>query len=350
MKSDFILNCDSNYSLEHDESNTFIRQYFYSRFTQPKNTFPMLQKEDQKDLTMDIIKKLRRSRKSLAISIRWDNEIPKELPLSTAAKIEENFYFCKDLLEKIKEKFQERVIWSRHALLCHLKCSSLQLRYVLPMFAYYYENGPFRNLFLPFGYDPKKDPKSKIYQIIDTRVLTLMNINQNENSNRLKMNKCNMFTNNKNRSMVSYLDSPATSSKNLDVSNLVEDSYIFRPGNISSLKRISFQLCDIEIEEVQKIIHENDGQETECTEKDGWLAKGSIERIRAILNQEVKNMLKKIELTKSDSEIIEVSTIYDDNWIEFDDIDNMDNIDIDNIINVNDMDIDDNETSMLNDD
>ncbi|KAH9409577.1 General transcription factor 3C polypeptide 5 [Tyrophagus putrescentiae] len=42
-------------------------------------------------------------------------------------------------------------------------------------------------------------------------------------------------------------------------------------------------ICDIDVPEVKQIIAENDGQEVECTEKDGWCSKDAIDRIRKIM-------------------------------------------------------------------
>lgn len=36
--------------------------------------------------------------------------------------------------------------------------------------AYHFVNGPWRPLWVRYGYDPRKDPKARIYQTFDFRV------------------------------------------------------------------------------------------------------------------------------------------------------------------------------------
>ncbi|OTF69395.1 general transcription factor 3C polypeptide 5-like protein, partial [Euroglyphus maynei] len=170
MKSDFILNCDPDSSIRNDQSITMIKQYFYSRFFQPKQLIAMMRKDVEKDdLQQDLIRRLRKSRKVNFTVVRWDDEsVPESLPEEYRKDFDKNL-LRSELARRVKEKFEARPCWSRYGLICHLKCSPLLLRYVLPYTTYYFENGPFRALWIPYGYDPRKDPKAKIYQTIEAR-------------------------------------------------------------------------------------------------------------------------------------------------------------------------------------
>ena len=66
--------------------------------------------------------------------------------------------------------FQERPIYSKSAIRSISKVPLIQLKCLLPCVAYYFINGPWRSLWVRFGYDPRKDPKSRIYQTLDYRV------------------------------------------------------------------------------------------------------------------------------------------------------------------------------------
>lgn len=57
--------------------------------------------------------------------------------------------------------------------MCETKLFHDQLKYVLPAAAYYFVNGPFRVMWVKFGYDPRKDPDAKIYQTLDFRMRSL---------------------------------------------------------------------------------------------------------------------------------------------------------------------------------
>jgi hypothetical protein len=45
-----------------------------------------------------------------------------------------------------------------------------QFRELLPYVAYTVSNGPFSNLYLRYGYDPAKDPSSRIYQQVKCKL------------------------------------------------------------------------------------------------------------------------------------------------------------------------------------
>jgi len=68
--------------------------------------------------------------------------------------------------------FQQKPIWSRIALAAQLASSSavLALKAVLPVVAYYFTSGPWRSMWVRLGYDPRTDPRAKVYQSLDARV------------------------------------------------------------------------------------------------------------------------------------------------------------------------------------
>ncbi|KAB1218180.1 General transcription factor 3C polypeptide 5 [Morella rubra] len=71
--------------------------------------------------------------------------------------------------------FDERPIWPKESLTERLLDKSLSftvemLRRLLSRIAYYFSSGPFLRFWIRKGYDPRKDPDSRIYQRIDFRV------------------------------------------------------------------------------------------------------------------------------------------------------------------------------------
>lgn len=71
--------------------------------------------------------------------------------------------------------FDEQPIWLKNSLSERLHGQGLTivdrvLRKLLFMAAYYFSNGPFLRLWIRKGYDPRKDPESRIYQRMDYRV------------------------------------------------------------------------------------------------------------------------------------------------------------------------------------
>eukprot|EP00257_Ricinus_communis_P021369 XP_015580843.1 general transcription factor 3C polypeptide 5 isoform X2 [Ricinus communis] len=75
----------------------------------------------------------------------------------------------------VSELFDERPIWPKDALTGRLLVKNLKfthqtLRRLLLAVAYYFSGGPFLRFWIRKGYDPRKDPDSRIYQRIDFRV------------------------------------------------------------------------------------------------------------------------------------------------------------------------------------
>ncbi|RKP14300.1 RNA polymerase III transcription factor IIIC subunit-domain-containing protein, partial [Piptocephalis cylindrospora] len=75
-------------------------------------------------------------------------------------------------VEKVRECFQERPIWTRLALegTIALKNPYDLYRTILPALAYNCQNGPWRDCWIRFGYDPLKEPSSRAYQVVEVRV------------------------------------------------------------------------------------------------------------------------------------------------------------------------------------
>ncbi|GAU21818.1 hypothetical protein TSUD_176630 [Trifolium subterraneum] len=75
----------------------------------------------------------------------------------------------------VSRMFEEKPIWSKNSLTERLLDKGLSFspgmfRRLLCRIAYYFSSGPFQRFWIKKGYDPRKDPDSRIYQRIDYRV------------------------------------------------------------------------------------------------------------------------------------------------------------------------------------
>ncbi|GAA5995272.1 hypothetical protein JCM5350_008184 [Sporobolomyces pararoseus] len=90
---------------------------------------------------------------------RPDESFLKELKRSELNDVEKRI---KELLEN------ERPVWTRLALLNQLTRDQVKYisnnKSVWPMVGYTFSDGPFRDLVVRFGYDPRKDPQARFYQ------------------------------------------------------------------------------------------------------------------------------------------------------------------------------------------
>ncbi|XP_042000064.1 general transcription factor 3C polypeptide 5-like [Salvia splendens] len=73
------------------------------------------------------------------------------------------------------ELFEERPVWVKHSIAEHLldrgvNVNEKVLKRLLFLTAYYFSNGPFMRFWIRKGYDPRKDPESRIFQRTDFRV------------------------------------------------------------------------------------------------------------------------------------------------------------------------------------
>ncbi|KJE97200.1 hypothetical protein CAOG_07645 [Capsaspora owczarzaki ATCC 30864] len=76
------------------------------------------------------------------------------------------------LAKELHRLFQERPIWSRLSLITRLRREGISTSLVMPLLmstAFRYSTGPWRTLWVRFGYDPRRDPNARSYQMIDLR-------------------------------------------------------------------------------------------------------------------------------------------------------------------------------------
>lgn len=91
-------------------------------------------------------------------------------PLSLAITDIERRQIKKDLIDNVRSKFDERPVWSKAALEFASRIPTQTLKYIIPHFAYFSANGPWRNTWIKFGVDPRRNAGYVIYQSVDFRV------------------------------------------------------------------------------------------------------------------------------------------------------------------------------------
>ncbi|KAL3619231.1 hypothetical protein CASFOL_036801 [Castilleja foliolosa] len=149
------------------------------------------------------------------------------------------------------ELFEERPIWIKHSLSEHLlargiKVVNIVLRRLLFMAAYYFSNGPYLRFWIRKGYDPRKDPESRIYQRTDFRVPP---------------------------SLRSYCDTTQISGLNCSW----EDICSFRV--FPRKCQLSFQLLELQDDFIQQEIKKPASQEN-CSLQTGWFSAQMIDTLR----------------------------------------------------------------------
>lgn len=267
----------------------------------PKFRSKEMREEFERKQNLSIIGRTRKKRTTMSYLINFGDPIPAK-PSEKLEK-ERSILTAQDhsILPELIRCFDKQKVWSKAALCYELNCTVLDVKYTLPLVAYYCLNGPFRTMWIKYGYDALKDSSSKRLQTLDFRVrgpqgqqeYSRRSTNQyqlpmRKNAEKAKnTHQVDLKTAISNASAYNTLDENLEDSMvNLKNMAITEAMCKFRRNLIPPTRQISYQLKDIEIDEVQAILHSNDGREPEvCSEKDGWLPEGSIDRIRKEMNK-----------------------------------------------------------------
>ncbi|XP_007670967.2 general transcription factor 3C polypeptide 5 [Ornithorhynchus anatinus] len=207
--------------------------------------------------------------------------------------------------EELRKLFDVRPIWSRNAVKANISVHPDKLKVLLPYLAYYMITGPWRSLWVRFGYDPRKNPEAKIYQVLDFRIRCGMKYGYAPNDMPVKAKRSTYnyslpITVKKTPSQLitmhdlkQGLGASGTAKKSVSSKYKLKDSiYIFREGALPPYRQMFYQLCDLNVEGLQKIIHRNDGQEAECTERDGWCLQKTSDELRDTMSLMIRQIIR----------------------------------------------------------
>lgn len=206
--------------------------------------------------------------------------------------------------EQLKKMFESRPIWSRNAVKANINLHPDKLKLLLPVYAYYMVTGPWRSLWVKLGYDPRKTPEAKKYQMLDFRIrcsskhgYLLSNIPIKAKRSSLNYSLPNTL-NKSAPQPASVMDlptqeGPSSSRDPAPVTyQLKESSYIFREGMLPPHRQMFYQVCDLDVESIQKEIEQNNGNEQHCDERDGWCVVGTTDKLRDIISAMIKAVIR----------------------------------------------------------
>ncbi|XP_019247633.1 PREDICTED: general transcription factor 3C polypeptide 5-like isoform X1 [Nicotiana attenuata] len=216
-----------------------------------------------KDMPEDIVLKSLAPKRKQEVLYRqnWEREMEQSLNLDVNIKeIPKPVDWEKHILQGsedwrrqkvVSELFEERQIWVKESLAERLRDEGLKLgegriKRLLFRVAYYFSSGPFRRFWIRKGYDPRKDPESRIYQNIDFRVLPELR---------------------------SYCESHASSG----LKHRWDDICAFRVFPYKC--QISLQLCELKDNYIQQEIRKPSNQET-CDNTTGWFSSHILDCLR----------------------------------------------------------------------
>ncbi|GAA5949643.1 hypothetical protein JCM3765_002738 [Sporobolomyces pararoseus] len=218
-----------------------------------------------------------------------DESFLKELKRTELNPVEKRM---KSLLE------QDRPVWTRLALLNQLNKDQVKFvsnnKSVWPMIGYTFSDGPFRDLVIRFGYDPRTDPQARFYQHF-----ILRNI-QNVRSKALPGTKSAIQSASASARHHQHYrgtqNTPATESNGEGGESTNEEStkksHIFDGTQFHS-KIGNFQLIDIQDPLSRALINSTEGVLSACSSdhNEGWYAFDYLDQIKQVVRRKFMGLV-----------------------------------------------------------
>ncbi|KAF7301453.1 hypothetical protein MIND_00710600 [Mycena indigotica] len=229
-------------------------------------------------------------RKRLINRMRWKGYGPAAISFSDRTVPEKPLKLVQDARNQISEAFhqkllalfEERPIWTRAALFSQITAvearDALNSKLPLAFVSYVFNDGPWRDTLVKFGYDPRTDPSARFYQRLYFRNANHPIVKPSVTSRRQDRSAANM-------------DNWAIAIENGSERDLERrKSHIF-DGQTLTKETAAFQLCDIIDPMLKEMIDDEEDLREECDERDGWYSNRALERIKIVLRHKFFSLL-----------------------------------------------------------
>jgi len=170
----------------------------------------------------------------------------------------------------------ERPIATRRVLLNHIGQNfGNELKHVFQYCGYYFRSGPWRDALIPYGVDPRTDPKYRVYQTMTFKII--VRSKENEPEDRSKWN----------RSLrLNPTEAPDNKTHIFDGTKLTPDGKVW-------------QACDISDLLIRRILDEDPPRDTCENLQDGWYRNGAWAKARVIMRDKISLIMSGITPTDS---------------------------------------------------
>lgn len=224
----------------------------------------------------NVIGRLRKRRSLQAIFLNYEDEYVPEKARELALRNLSVRFIKQDDVDDVKKLFETRPVWTKAALsYAAPNVESTSLKYILTATAYYFTTGPWRNAWVRIGYDPRQDPTSRPFQILDYRILQTLKSKvtpKRSYTSYTQPHKYGSTQRYKPSSIRQQVERSAASSSRgrrgagaaaagggaraddgvktalTDIRS--EETYAFRPGFIPKCRQMFYQYCDLFVPEV----------------------------------------------------------------------------------------------------
>ncbi|XP_037941764.1 general transcription factor 3C polypeptide 5 [Teleopsis dalmanni] len=213
-------------------------------------------------------------------------------------------YVSDEQFIRVKNLFEECPIWTRIALIYESGVLNDKLKCITPSLAYYFASGPWRTLFVRYGYDPRKDFNSRFYQTFDFRMRFRSGVS--EFFSQLSDKRKNKRTT-KDLTEMEYDDEQD------DVTSLAIDANYpyLDEDRMPRSKQCILRYRDIHIPRIQEMLVKIPSPQTGaiCNEKTGWLPQGFDNQVRHIISNNIRDILRNYYRTHKEDEEIKAKMV-----------------------------------------
>lgn len=230
----------------------------------------------------------RRATHGISIPFSMTDPVPAN-PNEAAKDLVSSNLVTQEEASSIQELFRERPIWTLASIRARMRIFPRRLSFILATIAFYYSTGPWRNCFVRFGYDPRRNFESRFFQMVDYRVRAGAGF-------KTELGKCRQSGVSKRLQVLVKAESGDMQEEQIDINHqLRRKQAIFTHDTIPPFRARHYQFTDIHLPKIQDMLHKIPLPISGnlCNEKRGWLPTGFMEQCRDELTTVAqRNMMK----------------------------------------------------------
>ncbi|EDV98737.1 general transcription factor 3C polypeptide 5 [Drosophila grimshawi] len=188
-------------------------------------------------------------------------------------------YVSDEQFARVKKLFDESPIWTRIALLYESGVTNEKLKCIIPSLAFYFSNGPWRTLYVRYGYDPRKDFKSRHYQTFDFRLRFGSGVSEFVYSRKSAKQKRSSTV--------------AAEELKCDLVQNIDYPY-FDEHKLPRSRQCMLRYCDVRLPKIQEMLEKIPTPLTGavCNERTGWLPPSFDAQVRQIVCATISDLLR----------------------------------------------------------
>uniref|UniRef100_A0A3B3ZSE1 Uncharacterized protein n=1 Tax=Periophthalmus magnuspinnatus TaxID=409849 RepID=A0A3B3ZSE1_9GOBI len=152
------------------------------------------------------------------------------------------------------------------------------------------------DLWVRLGYDPRKSTESKHYQMLDFRIRCSTKHGYSVGDVLVKPKRSSLsytLPNTFNKTVPRKQSIERIQTRSYAVVSFAQESaYIFREGMVPPHRQMFYQLCDLHVDSIQRVVNANKGLEKKCDERDGWCVVGTTDQLRDIISECIQKVVR----------------------------------------------------------